>query len=370
MTIGKRVWHKNHLATARLAAAMGFRSHNLVRVVSDADLVLDVSGGDSFTDLYGEARFRSIVAPKEIALSLGRRLVLLPQTYGPFKSEKTRHTARRLIGGAALAYARDPDSLARLRDLLEDRFDPNRHRLGVDLAFALPAQQPTALEASVAAALAARGERALIGLNVSGLLMNRQRQAASRFGLACDYPSLMRRLVMQLLDETAARLLVLPHVHAPHGHYESDLDASVALLDSLPEKYALAVKQRVAVLNKPLDACELKWLIARCDWFCGARMHATIAAVSSGVPTAAIAYSKKTLGVFKTCDAAEAVVDLRHYAEEEAVEQLIRSWHRRADSASKLSQALPRVRAVAVRQLDAIADCARHHRAPEMALQC
>lgn len=370
MTAGKRLWRGNHLGTARLAAAVGLRRHGLVRVVSDADLVLDVSGGDSFTDLYGAARFRHIVAPKQIALSLGRRLVLLPQTYGPFNSSASRHTARHLIDGAALAYARDPDSFDRLQRLLGDRFDPARHRLGVDLAFGLPAREPRLIEPAVAATLAAAGQAPLIGLNISGLLANRPRRAASRFGLAGDYPSLMRRLVMRLLDETDARLLILPHVHAPRGHYESDLDASLALIESLAGHHAVAAGERIAVVNEPLDACELKWLIARCDWFSGARMHATIAAVSSGVATAALAYSLKTRGVFKTCEAAESVVDLREHGEDEALERLLQLWRSRGRAADSLAVVLPRVRALAARQLDEIADCARLDWGGRGAVQC
>ena len=370
MTIGKRLWHANHLGTARLAAAAGLRRHQLLQVVSDADLVLDVSGGDSFTDLYGAARFRHIVAPKQIALSLGRRLVLLPQTYGPFSSKKSLRTARGLIDGAALAYARDPDSFARLQTLLGDRFDPDRHRLGVDLAFGLPADEPAVLEPAVAATLCPDDEAPLIGLNISGLLTHRRRQAVSRFNLACDYPSLMRRLIMRLLDETNARLLILPHVHAPQGHYESDLSASIALLDSLPDRYAHALDERIEVVSQPLDACQLKWLIARCDWFCGARMHATIAAVSSGVPTAALAYSLKTRGVFKTCEAADSVVDLREHEEDDVLEQLLQLWRCREDAAASLARALPRVRALAARQLDEIMDCTRFDWDAQRALRC
>ena len=152
MTIGKRLWHSNHLVTARLAASVGLKRRGMLGVISDSDLVLDVSGGDSFTDLYGSARFRNIVAPKQITLALGRRLVLLPQTYGPFRSKASRNTAMRLIDRASLAYARDPDSYARLQDLLGDRFDSERHRQGVDLAFGLPAREPGTLQPEFAAA--------------------------------------------------------------------------------------------------------------------------------------------------------------------------------------------------------------------------
>ena len=258
ITVGKRVWRSNHLGTARLAAMAGIPGPALLRTVADADLVLDVSGGDSFTDLYGSARFRNIVAPKQIALRLGRRLVLLPQTYGPFTRADSRRVAGRLIAQTALAYARDPDSYSRLQDLLGDRFDPSRHRQGVDMAFGLEAREPAALEPHVAEALSLQGERPLIGLNVSGLVANRPQSAATRFGLACDYPPLMRQLLMRLLDETDAHLLIIPHVHAPRGHYESDLDASRTLLQGLTGRHAAAARERATIVTQSHDACELK----------------------------------------------------------------------------------------------------------------
>ena len=78
---------------------VGCYGNPVVRTVADSDLVLDVSGGDSFTDLYGAARFRQIIAPKQIALATGRPLVLLPQTYGPF----SRATSRAKCGSGSSA---------------------------------------------------------------------------------------------------------------------------------------------------------------------------------------------------------------------------------------------------------------------------
>ena len=112
-------------------------------------------------------------------------------------------------------------------------------------------------------------------------------------------------------------------------------------------------------LTQALDACELKWLIAQTDWFCGTRMHATIAALSSGVPTAALAYSLKTRGVFATCAMASAVVDLREQAGPDVLERLLQLWRRREAASGGLERHLPRVRELASRQLDEIVDCAR-----------
>jgi len=370
MTVGKRVWQANHLGRARLAAAAGLRGNELARQVADADLVLDVSGGDSFTDLYGSARFRQIVAPKQVALDMGRPLVLLPQTYGPFAGASSRRVARRVIDGARLAFARDPDSYLRLQELLGDRFDPARHRPGVDLAFGLAPSAPAGLEPAVERAIAERDASPLVGLNVSGLIANRPQGAASRFGVACDYRELMRDLVVWFLEKTDASLLLIPHVHAPEGHYESDLDASRALLEGLPSSVARSAAERVAVVSQALDARELKWLIARTDWFCGARMHSTIAALSSGVAAAALAYSLKTRGVFATCGMAEAVVDLRETAGPEALARLQQLWGRRQSDAAALARQLPGVREAAARQLDEIVGSAHTGEVAGLALPC
>ncbi|MEP6389964.1 MAG: polysaccharide pyruvyl transferase family protein [Halioglobus sp.] len=357
ISVGKRLWRSNHLGTARLAVMAGFHAHSVVRTVANADLVLDVSGGDSFTDLYGGARFRNIVAPKQIALRVGKPLVLLPQTFGPFTSDANRRIAGDLIAGASLAYARDPDSYARLQDLLGDRFDPSVHRQGVDLAFGLRARKCAHLEPNVMEALTAKGKRPIIGLNISGLVANQPTAAATRFGLTCDYPALIRQLMMRLLDETDAQLIIVPHVHAPTGHYESDLDASRALVQSLTGRHAAAAKDRITIVNQELDACELKWLIAKCDWFCGTRMHATIAALSSGVPTVALAYSLKTRGVFDTCAMASSSIDMRSEVNASALDQVMSLWQQREYCAATLNQRLENVRTRGSLQMDEIAGC-------------
>jgi len=370
VTVGKRLWQSNHLGRARLAAAAGLRGNEVVRAVADADLVLDVSGGDSFTDLYGAARFRQVIAPKLIALDTGRPLVLLPQTYGPFANASSRRLARRVIDGAQLAYARDPDSYLRLQELLGDRFDSARHRPGIDLAFGLAPKTPAGLEPAVERALAESEAHPLVGLNISGLIANRPQSAASRFGLACDYRELMSDLVAWFLEKTEARLLLVPHVHAPAGHYESDLDASRALLDGLPPGLSQAAAKRIAIVSQALDARELKWLIAQTDWFCGTRMHSTIAALSSGVATAALAYSLKTRGVFATCGMAEAVVDLREETGPEALARLQQLWGRRRNDAENLALHLRGVRETASQQLDEIVAGTIGSALPGLALPC
>ncbi len=53
------------------------------------------------------------------------------------------------------------------------------------------------------------------------------------------------------------------------------------------------MKDRVGVVTRGLGARGSKYLISKCDYFAGARMHSTIAAFSSKVPTISLAYSIK-----------------------------------------------------------------------------
>lgn len=354
MSAGRRVWRTDHLKRARLSAAVGLDSNAIVHSIRTADLVLDLSGGDSFTDLYGGPRFRDITGPKKLAHAIGTPLVLLPQTYGPFTHPRNARTARDLIAGSTLAWARDPDSFRRMRELLDHRYDPQRHLQGVDVAFALQAQKPAVIDPDLQAALDGRHSRPLIGLNISGLLANEANIASERFGLAGDYRVLVGQLLTRLLESSDAHIVLLPHVHAPAGHYESDLQAADAVLTSLPARVNAAARERVTVVRRTYDATVLKWIIAQTEWFCGSRMHSTIAALSSGVPACALAYSLKTRGVFASCGVSESSVDLRELSTSDALEAALRTWKHRRRTAKTLENTIPGVLQQCERQFDQV----------------
>ena len=69
-----------------------------------------------------------------------------------------------------MVWARDRSSLDVVRELVGDRFDPERHRCGVDLAFLLPACAPVASSGALRRWLERDGER--VAINASGLLHN------------------------------------------------------------------------------------------------------------------------------------------------------------------------------------------------------
>jgi len=335
----RRFYLRENLRTALALARCGLVGiHPLLRTLRGLDAVLDVSGGDSFTDLYGDWRFRAVTAPKALALVMDLPLVLLPQTYGPFSTAETRRRARELLLGAQRVWARDAHSLSVVRELLGPEFDADRQRDAVDVAFGLPARAP--VEGAADSIRKLRRDAGLVlGLNVSGLLFHREQQAQGQYGLAAPYRTLVGALLRTLLAYPAARVLLIPHVVPPCGPEEDDVAACETLRASLPADAA----DRVAVAPTLSDPREVKWVISHCDWFCGTRMHACIAALSQCVPTLGIAYSDKTAGVFETVSMGDQVADARQLTADGLIERVERSFAGRAEVARALSDAMPRV---------------------------
>lgn len=292
-----------------------------LRALASADVVGTIHGGDSFSDIYNLRRFLVGVIPDVIALLLGKRLVFLPQTYGPFSAPTARWVARRLMLGAERLYARDRHSLALVQQMLGPAA-AGRAEFCPDVAFALePARGG---ELAVEPPLPEEGRGPLLGLNVSGLLAIGGYTGQNMFGLACDYNALIAELIEALLREAPeGRLLLTPHV--VDGSAESDVAASQAVWRAAQARHP----GRVHLLAGRYNQSQVKRLIGETDFFIGARMHACIAALSQGVPAMGIAYSDKFRGVFESAGVGELVIDARGLAQEEIIARCLEALRRR-----------------------------------------
>lgn len=254
------------------------RPSGFFAAVRRADLVIDIGAGDSFADLYGAGRLKRMFVMKFLTHLAGRPLVVAPQTIGPFTKGWSRMLARWSLRLSALVATRDAKSTAALREL--GYKGPAVE--ASDVALRLPYDAPEARE----------GGPVRVGLNVSGLLMAGGYTGKNELGIALDYPGLIRRLI-QGFQARGAEVHLVPHVIVESGRMvrEDDYRASAALAGEFP-----------GVVLAPAFATpsEAKSYIAGLDFFAGARMHACIAAFSSGVPVVPMAYSRKFAGLFGT----------------------------------------------------------------------
>jgi len=238
------------------------------------DLMLDIGAGDSFTDIYPDKRYAYMIATKRLCSLRGVPIILSPQTIGPFTRQPHTSLARAAMERAVAVFARDPLSFAFVAEIAPRA----RAHQAIDVAFALPFTQ------------AAKGPGTRVGVNVSGLLYGGGYTGANEFGLTVDYRDFTNRLIEALLKMPGLSVELICHVNAPH--MPSDDDGAAA--DALKAHYPALV--RVPNFTSPSAA---KSHISGLDFLVGARMHATIAAYSSGVPVLPVSYSRKFEGLYK-----------------------------------------------------------------------
>lgn len=263
------------------------------------DLVFDIGAGDSFADIYGTKRFGTVWASKAICLMAGRPLILSPQTIGPFNKPLFRAMAKWVMRRATALASRDDLSTAFLRTMYDGPIIE-----ASDVALRLPFDT----------AKKTPSDKIRVGLNVSGLLFNGGYNRDNQFGLQSDYAALIRRLVTDIAARDDVELHLVGHVISDTIPVEDDYQVCQALAAEFPG---------TVLAPKFADPIAAKTYISGMDFFAGARMHACIAAFSSGVPVLPMAYSRKFAGLFGSmgydlladCQADEADVIVQKFFE-------------------------------------------------------
>jgi polysaccharide pyruvyl transferase WcaK-like protein len=313
---------------SRLGLRAPARRNAWLRAIADADVIGEIRGGDSFSDIYGFRRFAVGSLPLIAIALFGRPYVLLPQTYGPFRHRSSRLLARFMLSRARTILTRDAHC-TRLVEQLCGRtptFCP-------DVAFTLAPREPESTAAHEA--VAAPNGSILIGLNVSGLLYMGGYTGRNMFGLHSDYKDVVDALAEGLLANPQVRLVLVPHVFGSEHEEEA--------CRTLQQSFDRTHPGRVRAVTDPLTEQELKWVIGQTQFFIGARMHACIAALSQGIPTIGLAYSDKFAGVFESAGVGESVVDLRRLGSTEVVRLAKEAIDSRDDLRRNLDRQMPRV---------------------------
>ncbi|MBN1795979.1 MAG: polysaccharide pyruvyl transferase family protein [Sedimentisphaerales bacterium] len=330
---------------AKLSLSKKFREKIIskdqcLKHISESDYVIDINAGDSFSDLYGKRRFLLGFLRKWLVLIMGKKLVFLPQTYGPFRSAITAFLAKWLVKHSAAAYARDKAGFNYLTELLGANENGHKVRLLPDIAFILDAHRPDNLERDFPALLKT-DNRPVVGLNISGLLYRGGYNESNMFGLRADYKKLVEGIIKLLVEDCRAQIILVPHVFPPpRFEIESDLSACMDLCRSIDKKYL----KNIFLVRKRYSHNEMKYIIGRCDFFVGARMHSCIAAISQSIPTIGLAYSDKFSGIFENVGLEENVIEMRSAANDEILRKIKEGFNSRDEISEKLKVTIPKIK--------------------------
>ena len=276
LPVMSRDWPNITLVISRVDLRRRTARASMMRLIENSDVCFDFTEGDSFTDMYGMRRFVYQTLVKTMAIRHCRRFVLGPQTHGPFESCVVKMWARWVYRRSFAIYSRDEDSVQVVKKLGRDDAV-----VVTDVAMALkPVGESMGLD----------GGLVNVGMNLSGLLYNGGYTGDNQFNLTVDYKAYISALVKSLSANPAYKVYLIPHVITDdYDDCENDLKICEELKSCFPSTEVI----------QGLDSSDkIKNAISQMDVFTGARMHATIAAFSTGVPVVPFSYSKKFEGLY------------------------------------------------------------------------
>lgn len=273
----------------------------------DIDFALDIGEGDSYSDIYGNARFNKLNAVKRLYIRKKIPLALLPQTIGPFSNIYNKKMATKTLKKCTSLMVRDKQSLQCINDLVGKK----NIFSAPDIAFFMPFHR-----------IHFDSSKIHVGLNISGLLWNGGYTKKNQFNLLTDYKVFITRIIDYFEDEPNVVLHLVPHVIHEYPSIDNDYFISYDIFSQKKSNKMLLAP----FFKTPVDA---KSYIAGMDFFVGARMHSTIAAFSSEVPVCPVAYSRKFTGLYEDSLNYYHIANLMKYNTEESINTVVSAYQQR-----------------------------------------
>ncbi len=231
-------------------------------------------GGDHYS-LYGTSLPRACTDLDDLVVAKGKPLVIWGASVGPF-SKKPAYE-RYMINHLRKVYILARESLT-VEYLASKGLTENVYRVA-DPAFLMKPTEPKKERGKLEI------EDGAIGLNLSPLM---KRFVAN--GNLKEWRGISADIISKIVQKTDRKIYLIPHVT---GTPVND--------DYVFLKGVLSVisgqKHRIILIPPIYNASETKWIISRMFVFAGARMHSTVASLSSCVPTLSFAYSIKAKGL-------------------------------------------------------------------------
>lgn len=299
----KKVYCKNYSYLDILVALIETNIHQLLKQrlynklskdIKNVDLVYNINGGDSFSDIYGKKQYFIFTLPSLVAILFNKKLVFLPQTIGPFKNNGIKKLSKFILKKTEV-FTRDNE--------FENTFKNwgISYKQEVDVSCYMHAQKP----------LHCIFEQNSIGINISGLTyFNNYPGLAGNFD---TYKTLIISLI-HYFQERKLAVCLIPHTYIYSNPSEDDD------LKAIKDIYAnLEDKRGITIIDCDLSAPEIKYIIAQCSFFIGTRMHACFAGIFSGVNTFGLAYSYKFKGSFEKLGLAQNYYDINFLQDKDFV---------------------------------------------------
>lgn len=256
------------------------RSKNNLILESEVDVFLDASGF-VFGDQWGVQKTRKMLKLCTKWKKQDKKVILLPQAFGPFANQDIKEEFIKLINFIDLAFARDIQSYEYISQL---NIPLDRIKIAPDFTNLVKSKKPNYIDKLV---------------NRPCIIPNQKMIDKTSSEISDSYLFFLETVIKYLQDKDLRPFVLLHESH----------DENIGKI--LQNK--LGIKDLVIRENDPLY---LKGIINQCSFTIGSRFHGLVSALSQGIPSIGTGWSHKYQMLFKDYQCSEMLISLDKSKEE------------------------------------------------------
>lgn len=313
------------------------------RLCQAADVLVFCGGGS-----LGGYGFGNLVLHALCPALMARRAGL-PVCFSAISVHDYKNPIHHLVHQAVLkkadcVTARDPRSFT----VLEKLQVHGAIGLTADWAWLLPAIDKEEAEALLASEGLSRDSGLRIGINLRSILAIDPEKRASRGDF--DYTEAMASVISELVTRTGADVVVFSMNRPPAS---DDLAFAQRVYSAIEQ----SLQHRVHVLSGDYMPAQIKGMIARLSLFVGTRLHPSLFAISSMVPTLTVHDQAKVAALMDFAGLSEWHSEAGDLDPARLVDKLIELREKHDDIVENLKLKVPELQSKALGNLDHIAKC-------------
>ncbi len=343
-------YHTQSLLSKGRMVAASFLGRNAKGIQESKDLLRSAdlvvcTGGDIFSSDYGS--FDHFLVPLREAIAGGAKVVQHAMSVGPFKTDAEVRQWMAVATRCLLITTRERRTYDYLTQTLKLPATQVQH--AADPAFLLVPPRAEVVKDMASFYGLKPGLSTIAFAPSHGVSMYSKTDYA-------NYMRVWEGLVRHAAEKMGLQVLLIPHVQRDEV-IEDDCIPCTELVRRC------GFNPAIRMASGDLTGSELKGLISTCDLVVAERMHAAIAGLSSGRPTALVGYSIKAFGVAGDLFGAEQsdgkhVIPVKDFLRDDgtAKKWMESRWADRERTGELIRKNLPEVCARAHKSFDLIAD--------------
>jgi colanic acid/amylovoran biosynthesis protein len=212
--------------------------------------------------------------PLMLAQGCGIKVIILPNSFGPFDTTWGRWLARKVLIRCKIVTAREPISFEVLNSLM-----PGKAKLFPDMAFNLETVDSNWAKEEIIRHGIPLGKKPCVGITMRPWRFPDAKNPRERYH---NYVQSFCKLIEYLLNRGYATVL-FAHVIGPHAH-EDDRIALHDVLHAVPEA------DRVFYVDGVYNCRQVKTLYGFMDFMVCTRFHSAIFSIAQEIPCLAVSY--------------------------------------------------------------------------------